>query len=161
MYVFERLDPFHCTDKVFWYICTSYIKTFNTKPCSNILKRNLSTWGGGAKTVDNSICIISYDVIFIYKKHQGGIGMFFFLRWISKLHYKIHHNITKKYIWIMTGFILKKQLLVKFGCSRHPKRETVWWGGHFKPHPPKAILESHLICFMLVYYEINFKTSIN
>ena len=117
---------------------------------------------GGAKTVDNSICIISYDVIFIYKKHQGGIGMFFFLRWISKLHYKIHHNITKKYIWIMTGFILKKkQLLVKFGCSRHPKRETVWWGGHFKPHPPKAISESHLICFMLVYYEINFKTSIN
>ena len=35
---------------------------------------------GGAKTVDNSICIISYDVIFIYKKHQGGIGMFFFLK---------------------------------------------------------------------------------
>ena len=61
----------------------------------------------------------------------------------------------------MTGFILKKQLLVKFGCSRHPKRETVWWGGHFKPHPPKAISESHLICFMLVYYEINLKTSIN
>ena len=110
MYVFERLDPFHCTDKVFWYICTSYIKTFNTKPCSNILKRNLSTWGGGAKTVDNSICIISYDVIFIYKKHQGGIGMFFFLRWISKLHYKIHHNITKKYNWIYIQKTVTRQV---------------------------------------------------
>ena len=65
---------------------------------------------GGAKTVDNSICIISYDVIFIYKKHQGGIGMFFFLRWISKLHYKIHHNITKKYIWIYMQKTVTRQV---------------------------------------------------
>ena len=43
-------------------------------------------------------------------KTSGGIGMFFFLRWISKLHYKIHHNITKKYIWIYMQKTVSRQV---------------------------------------------------
>ena len=34
---------------------------------------------GGAKTVDNSICIISYDVIFIYKKSKIAFAFFSWL----------------------------------------------------------------------------------
>ena len=156
MYVFERLDPFHCTDKVFWYICTSYIKTFNTKPCLNILKRNLSTWGGGQKLL---IILFALFLMMLYSyiKTSGGIGMFFFLRWISKLHYKIHHNITKKYIWIYMQKTVSRQVrLQQASETRNGMVRRTLQTPPFQSH-----FRVTFNMFMLVYYEINFKTSIN
>ena len=108
MYVFERLDPFHCTDKVFWYICTSY-KNIQYETLLKHFKEEFIHMRGGQKLL---IILFALFLMMLYSyiKTSGGIGMFFFLRWISKLHYKIHHNITKKYIWIYMQKTVTRQV---------------------------------------------------